>query len=93
MIAFARMMVFGFVVLSVVYVIVAIYARSVERERLEKEWDGDPANQGAAAGGRDAYIKAGLKEYHGSLRRKLIWLVYIIPLVALVALNYINTFN
>jgi hypothetical protein len=46
------MMVFGFVVLSVVYVIVAIYARSVERERLEKEWDGDPANQGAAAGGR-----------------------------------------
>lgn len=91
MIAFLRLMVMGFAVLTVAYFIIGIYSRSVERERLEKEWDGDPANEGAAPDARDAYIEAGMRDYAHSLRRKLIWLVYIIPMGLLIAVLYYNT--
>ncbi len=31
-----------------------------------------------------------MKDYHGSLRRKLIWAVYIVPMVVLFVLLYAN---
>jgi len=91
MIGFLRLMVMGFAAMTVAYFIIGIYSRSVERERLEKEWDGDPENEGAAPDARDAYIEAGMRDYAHSLRRKLIWLVYIIPMGLLIAVLYYNT--
>lgn len=93
MIAFLRLMLMGFVVLTIAYFVIGIYSRSVERERLEKEWDGDPANEGAAPEARDTYIETGMQEYSHSLRRKLIWLVYVIPMGLLLAVLYYNTFS
>ncbi len=87
MIAFAQFIVFGVLVLTGVYFLVSIYSRSVERERLEKEWDADHPDGGSEAG-RDAYIEQGMDDYAHSLRRKLIWLVYIVPAVAVAALFY-----
>ena len=84
MIALARLLVFGFVALSVVYVAVSIYSRSVRRERLEKQWD---AAQGP--GERAAFIAAGMESYQKSLRRRLIWLVYIVPTMVISALVYL----
>lgn len=81
MIAILRLVFFGFIGLTVVYWLVAIYSRSVRRERLEKEFDA-----GDVEGVRDDYIKAGLDEYEHGLRRKLIVLVYIIP-AAIVAVT------
>ena len=46
MIGLVRAAVLGFLALSVVYVLVSIYSRSVRRERLEKSWDSDPAREG-----------------------------------------------
>ena len=66
MIGLVRAAVLGFLALSVVYVLVSIYSRSVRRERLEKSWDSDPAREGQARTERDAYIEAGMAEYkHG----------------------------
>ena len=42
MIAFARLMIFAFIGLSVLYLIVSAYSRSVRREKLEKHWDAEP---------------------------------------------------
>ncbi len=81
----ARLMVLGFVVLTVVYVVVSLYSRSVRREKLEKEFDEE-----VQTGDRDAFIEAGMAAYQGSLRRKLIWGVYIIPLLVLLALLLAN---
>ena len=39
MIAIIRLVVFGFVGLSVVYFVVSIYSQSVRREKLEKHFD------------------------------------------------------
>ncbi len=87
MIGILRLAVFGFLGLSVVYVLVSVYSRSVRREELEKEWD-----EGPKQGSREDFIEKGMIEYQGSLRRKLIVLVYIIPLAAIIGLLYVMNF-
>jgi Ca2+/Na+ antiporter len=76
MIGIIRLVVFGFIALSVVYLLVTLYARSVRREALEKEFDA-----GGIDGNREAFVAAGMKAYQGSLRRKLLLLVYVVPMV------------
>ncbi len=92
MIAFVRLFAFGFVALTVLYICVSIYSRSVRREKLEKRWDADPP-EGADDAARDAYIEKGMKDYEGGLRRKLIWLVYVIPTAVVLALLYLTNFS
>lgn len=90
MIAILRLAVFGFIILTVVYVLVSIYSRSVRRERLEKEYDAR-IGAGGAEGSRDDYIKAGMDHYQHGLRRRLILLVYVIPTLAVIAtVWYVN---
>ena len=76
------------VALTVVYFLVAIYSRSVRREKLEKEYDA-----GGIEAERDTFIAEGMERYEHSLRRKLIWLVYIIPTVVILGLVYILNFQ
>jgi Mg2+/citrate symporter len=84
--ALLRVLVFAFIGLSVVYWLMAIYARSTERERLEKKWDAAPPEGDAD---RDAFVAAGMAVYEKSLRRKLIWLVYVVPLAVVAVIIYI----
>ena len=93
MIAIIRLVVFGFIALSVVYILVSIYSRSVRREKLEKAWDTDPEREGAATADRDAYIAEGMAEYQHGLRRRLIWLVYIIPAVVVMTTVYLVNYQ
>jgi hypothetical protein len=86
MIGIIRLVVFGFIALSVVYLLVTIYARSVQREELEKEFDA-----GGIEGSREAFIEAGMLKYKHSLRRKLLLLVYIIPMcVVALTIYFVN---
>ena len=81
-----RLAVVGFVLLSVVYVLVSLYSRSVRRESLEKRFDA-----GGVAGDRDAYIKVGMAKYRSGLRRRLILLVYIVPIITtMVTVYFVN---
>jgi Ca2+/Na+ antiporter len=82
-----RMVVIGFVVLTIFYVLLSLYSRSVRREKLEKEWDEE-----VKTGDRDAYIDKGMAEYEGSLRRKLIVLVYVIPVLLVIGMLYVINF-
>lgn len=85
---FLRLAIVGFLVLSVVYLLVSWYSRSVERERLEKRFD-----EGDSGGDRDAYVAAGMKDYQTGLRRKLLILVYVLPAVVLTGVIYILNFT
>lgn len=87
MIAIIRLAVFGFLFLAVVYLLVSVYSRSIRREKLEKRWDSE-----VKEGDRDAYIEKGMKEYEGSLRKKLIILVFIVPILVVVGMTYIVNF-
>jgi hypothetical protein len=92
MIAFLRLAAIGFVGLTVIYWLISIYARSVRREALEKRWDEDLAG-GDAPGDRDAYIKAGMRAYERSLRRRLIGLVYVVPALVVMLLIWLNNYS
>ncbi|WP_299787026.1 hypothetical protein [uncultured Marivita sp.] len=87
MFALGRLLVIGFLVLSVVYICLSLYSRAVRRDKLEKEWDEE-----IQQGDRDTFVEAGLREYDGSLRRKLILGVYIVPMVVISAIIYFTNF-
>ncbi|MDA7427762.1 hypothetical protein PGB28_04770 [Primorskyibacter aestuariivivens] len=88
MFAFLRLAVIGLIVLTVVYVCLSFYSRAVRRGKLEAEWD-----ETGRDGDRDAFIEEGLRDYDGSLRRKLILGVYIIPITLVAALVYFTNFH
>lgn len=88
MIAIIRLVVFGFVGLTVVYVLVSIYSASVQREALEKKFDAGGIDED-----RDDYIKAGMAAYRHGLRHRLIWLVYIIPTVVVAVTVYLVNYQ
>ena len=88
MVAFARLFVIGFIVLTVVYICLSLYSRSVRRGKLKTWWEEE-----GRPGELDYYVEKGLQEYDGSLRRKLILGVYIIPLCIVTALIYFTNFH
>jgi hypothetical protein len=83
MIGILRSAFFGFIGLTVIYVLVATYSRSVRREKLEKKFDA-----GGIEGDRDTYIAEGMRAYEHGLKHRLLWLVYIIPTVVVVVTVY-----
>lgn len=89
MIGFARLAVFGLIGMTIAFWLLRIYFSSTQREELEKSWDADHPDGGDAAA-RDAYIDGGMAEYRKSLGRKLIWLVYVVPTLAVLVLLYLT---
>ncbi len=67
--------------------ILSIWSRSVRREKLEEEWDGE-----IRTGDRDAFIEEGLRAYDRSLRRKLILGVYVIPVLFVLGMIYLMNY-
>jgi len=86
MLGFARLVVFGFVALGIIYLSISIYSRSVRREKLEEAYDENPV-EGMT---RDAYVADGIKAYNASLRPKLIGLVFVIPPLVVAAIVYLT---
>ena len=85
---FVYLVVGWFVLLTVVYLTVSAYSASVRREKLEKEWDTDPAREGGTEAERAAFIEGGMDRYRHGLRRRLILLVYVVPMVAFAVIIY-----
>ena len=90
--ALVRLVVFGFIGLTVVYLAVSWYSSSVRREKLENAWDAENPGSGDRDA-RDAYVAAGMEEYRSGLRPKLILLVYIIPTVLVIAMLIVTNWN
>ncbi|MEE4347662.1 MAG: hypothetical protein V2I53_12770 [Paracoccaceae bacterium] len=86
--ALARLIIVGFIVLTVIYVSLSFYSRSVRRTKLRQKWDED-----IRRGDRDAFVRRGLKIYDRSLRRKLLWGVYIVPVVTIALVIYLVNFH
>jgi uncharacterized ion transporter superfamily protein YfcC len=82
-IGWIELIVLTLVILSVAYLLVSVYSRSVRREKLEKRFDA-----GGVEGDRGAYIAEGMAAYEHGLRKRLIWLVIILPLVAMAVTVY-----
>ncbi|WP_168713290.1 hypothetical protein [Cochlodiniinecator piscidefendens] len=85
--AVARLMLFGFIALSVLYLMIAWYARSIRRGNLEREFD--DANM---PGDRDAFVKEGVKNFTQTLRYRLLLLIYVIPVIVAIMMIYVTNF-
>ncbi len=86
-----RLVIFGFLFLTAIYFMISIYSRSVRREKLEDRWD-EKHPDGDDMAARDTYIKDGMTEYESGLRKKLIWLVFIIPPIIVLVILYLTSF-
>ena len=89
---FVRLVLFGFLAMSVVYLSISVYSRSVRREKLEDAWAEEHVGSDDMAA-RDAYVAKGIKAYNASFRPKLIGLVYIVPTVIVMTIVYITNSN
>ena len=84
---FVRLVVFGFLALSVLYLCITLYSRSIRREKLENEWDENPPED-ATPQMRASFVKDGMTKYESGLRKKLILLVYVIPPIVVGTIIY-----
>ncbi len=80
-IGWIRLAFFMLIGLTIAYFLTAIYARSVRREALEKHWVAKELE-----GDRDAFVERGMIAWEKGLKRRLLWLIYIIPMVAMSAI-------
>lgn len=87
-----RLVVFGFLALSVVYLLVSVYSRSIRREKLEKRWAEDHPDSADDAA-RQTYIEQGMVEYQSGIRPKLILLVYVIPTILIIIILFLTNSN
>jgi len=87
MAALARLLIIGFVLCTLLYFSLSFYSRAKRREKLNADWE-----EAGRPGERDAYIRDGLAEYEGSLKRKLIWGVYVVPFSAIALIIYFVNF-
>jgi len=86
MFALARLIFVGFILLTIIYVCLSMYSRWVRRGKLEAEWEK------TQSGDKEAFVDAGLQDYDGSLRRKLILGVYVVPAVLITVIIYLTNF-
>lgn len=86
---FVRFLLIGFILMSIVYVTVWFYSRSVRREKLENAW----AEEQPEGVTRDAYVAEGMTKYHSSLRPKLLLLIYVVPTIVVGTIVYIVNTN
>ena len=86
-----RLVIFGFIGLSVVYLLLSIYWRSLRKEKLENRW-AEENPQGGDEVAREAYIERGMAEYESSARPKLLLLVYVVPTIFVAVIHILTTY-
>ena len=87
--AFVKLVVFGLIGLTVIYLSLSVYSASLRRERLEKDYDADPVPGQT----REAFVAAGMAAYRSGLRPKLLLLVYVVPVVVCGVIIYVINTN
>lgn len=90
MIALARLLLVLLVGLTVVYVSVSLWSRGVRKGKLRRAYDAGDREYGED---RDLYVRRGLEDYDDSFRRKLILLVYIVPLAVIAYIVYVVNYS
>ncbi len=71
------------------YVLISLYVRSLQRERLEKQWDArHPEIAGDSETRRD-FVRKSMVGFEKTLRARLVMLVLILPFVAIMATIYL----
>ena len=87
MIALLRWALFGFIGLSIIYLVMSVYLRSTRREALEKRFAA-----GKGEGRRDEFITQGMRAYERGLQKRLLGLIYVVPAITFVVIVVVQNF-
>ena len=82
-----RIIVIVLVVLTVVYVCLSLYIRSLRQKKLQMEWE-----QQHKVDDCEHYVRSELDKGESAIRRKLLFFVYFIPLCVIIAFIYFTNF-
>lgn len=89
MLAFARFMIMGFVVLTVVYGSLWFYLRARRRDLLEQEWAASSGEERE----QERYVDEELALYDRRRHRSLVLFVYLLPLCLVALIVYRTNFE
>ena len=87
-----RAIVIVFILLTIVYAVLAFKSRMKERARLNSEYERQSELEKATME-KDDFIAAGMKRYGRSLKSKLVLGVYVIPGVILTFLLFLAQYG
>lgn len=82
--AFLRLALLAFIAMTIAYVALSIWSRRTRRRKLNRRWEEE-----GGQGDRKAYVEKGLDDYDDSFRRKLILLIYVLPVVIVAVIIYL----
>lgn len=88
MIALFRLIVLVLLLEAMFYLLLRIYIRSLRRERLEQVWaERHPEMVGNHAA-RAEFVRKAMVGFDKSLKSRLLWLVFILPTLAIMGIVY-----
>nr|WP_241865406.1 hypothetical protein [Paracoccus salsus] len=70
------------------YLLLRIYIRSLRRETLEEKWDERHPDMAGDNALRDEFVRKSMVGFDRTLKSRLLWLVFIIPTLAIMAIVY-----
>lgn len=88
MAALARLIVFVLLIEVMFYLLLRIYIRSLRRERLEEVWDVRHPDMAGNNEARDEFVRRSMIGFDKTLKSRLLWLVFIIPTLAIMGIVY-----
>lgn len=87
MIALARLLMLLFFPLTIIYIAISVRSRQIRKQKLRNEWQ-----EKGQVGAEEDFLREGLEDYENSLRKKLILLVYVVPLAVIAYIVYAVNF-
>ncbi|MDB6181993.1 hypothetical protein [Paracoccus fistulariae] len=88
MAALARLIVFVLLVETMFYLLLRIYIRSLRREKLEEIWETRHPDIAGNNDARDEFVRRSMVGFDKTLKSRLLWLVFIIPTLAIMGIVY-----
>lgn len=75
MIVIVRLFIIMMVISTALFIAISFYARASRREKLKTQWRAD-----LRVGDREGWLREEMEKYDRSLKRRLILLVYVLPM-------------
>lgn len=88
MTALFRLIVLVLLLEAMFYLLLRIYIRSLRREKLEDIWDERHPELSGNNATRDEFVRKAMIGFDKSLKSRLLWLVFMLPTLAIMAIVY-----
>lgn len=75
------------------YVLISLYLRSLQRERLEERWDARHPDRAGDSPERRVFVRRSMVGSERTLRARLVALVFVLPTVALMVIIYFVNYH